>query len=1215
MITGSRLFARLRAVLRVMLLWFLLPLAALVAVGGVTLYLLCLYKAEFIASVVEERLRSATSLPWTVQGPVFPVFSPSPGVVVENVRLAAASFEQEEAGKERGALFSVKSLRMHIEIQDVLRGNLRLSEVVLDSPTLLLVCDKDGCPLWLPLPDAEKDAASTLSPGTEADGSTAAANGTAGPGAFANGTSLSDVFVNEPLLSGISVNGTEALGASAKSNGAAFGSGTVLENGAAAKDGLQPGGAPADNVASQDRTAEAIASIAELLRSDTMRELPRLRLTNGTVRKVGPANELELGFTNVTAGISPGEEKPVTFSATFALPPADLEVFFSVVLGPGEGPVLLRGDLSGQVGMTPPPRLRTIQGDFFSQFSWQKDGHELRMPDFTFVAEGDSISADLTADTLAGTCEGPVQIHRLSLPRWFVFGRVLPPGLQQALDSLTGGFFFKGSTKGVGAFDLKGQAGELAVNGYVGTPDFSAPVVEVFLNLETANLDNIFPFLAPPGTIIPDPVSPEFLFPPLAPYPEDEAEIAAAQKGNGQKDEDGITVGYDVRIKVAKPIVHQVAGGPAEVLVFEHPSGATRVAFTGKDLLKGSASGYIDIEDRVVRMHYAAEKMQLALLPENQGSPVRISGVVTGTGDLTIAVDKKGNWADTWKLDVNTGIDNCELIEGKVSQGWRLHADKARMSGGSTIYTVTSKGVRIDGLWDLAVQGVHTSWNPKGKDAISGQFQGTFEWPPIKDGPPLMRNGKPVRQRKGLETLSGKLNASGSLIVPLGSQRVPIKGKAQTDLEWRVYADTITFDKLSLDGLGSYLAGKLTVDASGKDVVITAPVNFKAAPRTLLKEWGLLPSGGVLAPELVTGEARVVGRPNSILFGDLKLQVDGAPVSGQISGNFAPPAKEGQSGKAPAGSAGNHWTFSLEGDRLDLDKYFPPAPPAEKAAPRSTKPWDFSALQDFTMDATVTLKSSKLHGLHKRNTRLVSTLQKGRFSVQSTTDDLYGGKGTLVAQGTFLPEMSLVTLQRGLVAIKGMDLGKALYDLTKQQSYGGTADFIVDVKGSMKSDADIPAALSGIWSMEIREGTYPAFVGEASGLRNTFSKASVSGIMEKGVLKWDNFDLHGIMVDMDGKGKVDLVKRNMDFTINVTLAKVPSVPVRFHGGFDQPSMNVKGAQMVLNTAQNAGSTVLGIFTGVLELPGRALRGVGDLFGGKPAPKPPVKTSTQKEPEK
>jgi len=76
-----------------------------------------------------------------------------------------------------------------------------------------------------------------------------------------------------------------------------------------------------------------------------------------------------------------------------------------------------------------------------------------------------------------------------------------------------------------------------------------------------------------------------------------------------------------------------------------------------------------------------------------------------------------------------------------------------------------------------------------------------------------------------------------------------------------------------------------------------------------------------------------------------------------------------------------------------------------------------------------------------------------------------------------------------------------------------------------------------------------------------------------------------------------LASKEYDLEVSATFAKIPTVPVRFHGSIHDPRMRVRGVDMVLETMQQAGGTVFGLLKGVLMLPAYALIGVGELFGG------------------
>jgi hypothetical protein len=437
--------------------------------------------------------------------------------------------------------------------------------------------------------------------------------------------------------------------------------------------------------------------------------------------------------------------------------------------------------------------------------------------------------------------------------------------------------------------------------------------------------------------------------------------------------------------------------------------------------------------------------------------------------------------------------------------------------------------------------------------------------------------------------------------VPLGSERVPLSGKIHALLDWNLFQDVLTLDQIAFEGLGGFVGGQVRVEAAGSETAVTAPVNFKLAPRVLLKAWNLLPSGGIQMPATLTGTARVTGSGGRVTFADLNVQAAGDSLEGEIA---VTGVQEGlkKAGKAAEASRGAHWIFRLSSGRLNLDTFFPPVTPEERARPPSTEPWKLSFLNDLSLEAELTAKAAKLHGLNFADSRAAAALQRGRFSLQIETSDFYGGTSTILTQGSVVPERSQVYITRLLGEMRGFALGRAIQDSTGADAYGGKADMLFDLSGAMRSDADVYAGLSGIWNLKIADGVYPAFLGsETAGLRNTFSHASVSGVMDKGILKADNFALRGMMVDMSGDGWADLTRRTLDLHLNVTIAKVPTVPVRFYGSMDSPSMYLRGAMMVVDTAQAAGSTVFSLLRGVLELPARALDSLTSPGGGGKKP--------------
>ena len=117
-------------------------------------------------------------------------------------------------------------------------------------------------------------------------------------------------------------------------------------------------------------------------------------------------------------------------------------------------------------------------------------------------------------------------------------------------------------------------------------------------------------------------------------------------------------------------------------------------------------------------------------------------------------------------------------------------------------------------------------------------------------------------------------------------------------------------------------------------------------------------------------------------------------------------------------------------------------------------------------------------------------------------------------------------------------------------------------------------------------------------MRNTLSVATANGVIERGVIVSKNVILSGPMVDMAGKGWLNMGNNEMDMTVSVTFAKVPTVPVRFYGRASAPQMSVQGVNMVVETVQAAGMGIFSLVRNIFELPAHAVRGIDSIVNKK-----------------
>ena len=944
-----------------------------------------------------------------------------------------------------------------------------------------------------------------------------------------------------------------------------------------------------------ESVAEVFASLKKLLLRENRQRLARFTLHNGRLVIYAHDGTIDLDVSDINLRFHSNTFRASRLSAKLAVPfvglAAEVQGRFSL---PGEGENRLAATLSGSVGVTP-PESREIAGQFSTELAWKRTDDTVTLSNLTVEAEGDVLNASMTFDPARVLVQGKLAFPQLSLTRWFFFARNLPPGLQEALHGLTGTADLLLTTDGAFVENITARATHIPLSGRVWADNFSNPVVKVLVDMPKANLDDIFPFLATLDHKAPEPVEPQFTMPHLIPFP-------------GPAGDDAPEVGYDVHIRVGEVVVHSLPGGPLKVAVFPMGGTLTRVTLEENTLAGGAIKGYLDIDRPRVAMSFDFTGLDLAMLPENIGSSVVFGGKATGNVTLDVPV-KNGHWADEWGIIADGKIANQSItLTGKG--GWGLTATTADIRGKGVVHTLKSQGLRLVGDWHIDAGNVFSTWYKNGREKLRAELKGTLAWPPSD---PAARRATPdLPKSGGIYHIHGDLVARGLLSLPLGEYLVPVEGTLASPMDWRIDKNVLKLSKYAYDGLGSTVNGEMTLDSSGQRTVLTSGYTFTLAPRTVLARWNMLPEA-IQVPKTMTGKGAIRSDDQSTLFSALSFKADGAPVKGTMLITQPEARKDAKN---------NHtlWEPKLTAEQIDLDNYLPPPPPAEKDLPPSKKPWELAYLKGMDVTMFLGMKKAHFRGVNFSDTEVTGSMKSGDFRLTSLTANMYGGRSTIQLLGQLDTAKSTINLQRGNIMFKGINLTDMFNDLSKIGDYGGKGDMAFDISGLMGCNADFPGGLSGQWSMAVHDGMYPAFVGsQSAGLRNTFSLAEASGALEKGVMKSDNFILTSTMVDMSGGGWANFVNRSLDIKVSVTLAGIPTVPVRFSGPFSNMNMSVQGGNMVVDTAQAAGNTLFNVFRGIIELPVKAVRGVGSLFtsgdSGKKktyTPQSPTEQNTVKE---
>jgi len=243
-------------------------------------------------------------------------------------------------------------------------------------------------------------------------------------------------------------------------------------------------------------------------------------------------------------------------------------------------------------------------------------------------------------------------------------------------------------------------------------------------------------------------------------------------------------------------------------------------------------------------------------------------------------------------------------------------------------------------------------------------------------------------------------------------------------------------------------------------------------------------------------------------------------------------------------------TFDLDLDRIDLDRYLPPASqkkPDKEKKKAETLPGekiDYTLLRRLTLDGKMRAGKIKAHGAKFQDLYLKVFGQNGRFYLDPLTLNLYKGnvtsKGALdVRQDT--PESNLEL--RG----QGIQVGPLLKDLLDKDFLEGTvkSDVAVHMTGD---DADkIKRTLNGKGDLIFNDGaivgidlagmvrnvkaTFGLAEKSAERPRTDFSELHAPFTITNGVVNTPGTNLQSPLIRVVATGKANLVKESLDFRV------------------------------------------------------------------------------------
>lgn len=302
------------------------------------------------------------------------------------------------------------------------------------------------------------------------------------------------------------------------------------------------------------------------------------------------------------------------------------------------------------------------------------------------------------------------------------------------------------------------------------------------------------------------------------------------------------------------------------------------------------------------------------------------------------------------------------------------------------------------------------------------------------------------------------------------------------------------------------------------------------------------------------------------------------------------------------------YLFDLAMDELELDAYLPPE---EKGTDVPPAKWSGEWLEELELAGTLTLDSLKAFDLRYDEVRATIEAKNGGMWIRPVSSRFYGGE--------FFGEMSLHTLPRreGLgvsatCSIADFQLEEVVADFGGGDVVGGLASWDMNLSGGGRNMRSMLQSTNGKARFGVENGYY-TFQGngksrapksrgttlpgkrskrepeaDSAKTRTEFSRGEATFFVENGQVRNEDFHVQGLIIQARGSGTASLPAKTLDYTILVQMTGAPTIPVRIHGPFADPAVEVSQREMLTDTVGRLGGSVFSVFKSILTLPFKAV---------------------------
>ena len=605
------------------------------------------------------------------------------------------------------------------------------------------------------------------------------------------------------------------------------------------------------------------------------------------------------------------------------------------------------------------------------------------------------------------------------------------------------------------------------------------------------------------------------------------------------------------------------------------------------------------------------EKAEIGWRDERDGTNVRLSDVSLKTGRLASGVPGKLTLATRIR-----GVQPKADLQFTLDTGYRVNFETQAVALSSLEAKVSGDAQGMSGI-DARLKGATIDLDPKSQRVTISGLAVTAKTKDGLDAKAAIPSLKLATEGAESQAISADVilaTPSRTLTAKIRIAPLTLKGtqiqlsQVEVDLDVKqpdlsVQGKLATPVTLDLDRQQAQLpriAGSLAL--SGKGVPPNSKAVVTGAART---DWGTQSAGAELAVKLDDSNL------------DAKVAV----------AHWSAPAI----------------TFNLTADRLNVDRYFPPAkragtpgggaPGAPAPAPPAPaeQPFDLSPLKTLNATGNVRIGALQVSNVKAEQVALAIKAAGGKLEVNPITASLY--QGTLAGSVAVNAHDNRFTVKQNLAGVSVGPLVRAAADKDLVEGRGTIA---LDVTTVGTTVTALKKGLAGTASSALKDGTIKgidmvgaitaaqALVGSRrateqpaqGGGQTDFTELSASFVIRNGVAHNEDLQAKSSLVKLTGRGDIDIGEGTLDYTATPTLTSAAgrdlgqlagvSVPVRATGPLANPRYTLDVGALATGLAKEAVQRELQRRLGGDKSGGKSGNdAVGDVLKGlfgKPKPK-------------